>query len=96
MVGDLNARPEDSATKTYKTYWTDSFLVLPKEQIEGPTGTFNGHDVNRDMENSARIDYVYYRGKKITPVKYVCDTTKYNGLWPSDHCPVYVDFEIKY
>ena len=96
MAGDLNAKPEDPATATYKTYWTDSFLVLPEDKKEGPTGTFNGHDINRDMENSARIDYVYYRSKKITPVKYVCDTTKYNGLWASDHCPVYVDFEIKY
>lgn len=94
FAGDLNTREERTESEILRTYWTDAYMVLPQEKKFGPKGTFNHYDVTRDMETAPRIDYVYFRGEKIKPLKYVCDDTRYDGLYPSDHCPVYVDFAL--
>ena len=41
-----------------------------------------------------RIDFIYYRGKGVTPLRYVCNNRLYSGLFASDHFPVYVDFAL--
>lgn len=94
FVGDLNTRPETPSTECLKTYWNDAFLDLPSSAKKGPSGTFNGAQMDRDMETAIRIDYIYYKGATILPLKYVCNTKTYDGFYPSDHCPVYVDFVI--
>jgi exonuclease III len=71
------------------------YLSLPDTQRTGPHGTFNSHNVEKDMETAARIDYIYYRGDGVTPLNYCCDTTLYDGLYPSDHCPIYSDIIFK-
>lgn len=95
FMGDLNTRQERVESEILRSWWTDSFLSLPQDSKSGPSGTFNGHDTERDMEKAPRIDFVYYRGEGITPVRYRCDDTKYDGFYPSDHCPVSVDFDIR-
>lgn len=92
FIGDLNVPPTAESSKKSRSYWTDSFMALPDEAKEGPSGTFNGHDADRDMSQARRIDYVYFRGD-VTPVKYHCFDKKYDGLWPSDHCAVFVDMK---
>ncbi|MDD7153797.1 MAG: hypothetical protein SPF80_00165, partial [Candidatus Cryptobacteroides sp.] len=84
-------RPE---SEILRTWWKDSYIVLPADRKDGPKGTFNNHGLNEDMDIAPRIDFVYFRGEKIEPLRYVCDDTLYDGLYPSDHCPVYVDFLI--
>lgn len=93
LIGDLNNRPGTPGSQMLRTHWTDSFLFLPDDKKEGSKGTFNGHDVGRDMEKSQRIDYVYFRNSAV-PLKYHCSNKKYDGFWPSDHCAVYVDMKI--
>lgn len=94
FIGDLNTRQERNSSELLRSYWTDSFLTdIPHE---GPRGTFNSHDVTRDMDTAIRIDYIYYRGEGIVPRKYVVNDRKYDGFYASDHCPVYVDFTIKH
>lgn len=93
FLGDLNNRPDTPGSQILRTHWTDSYLYLPQECREGSQATFNGHDVNRDMNTTQRIDYVYFRNG-VTPLKYHCSNKKYDGFWPSDHCAVYVDMKI--
>lgn len=93
FLGDLNNRPNTPGSQILRTHWTDSYLYLPQESREGSQATFNGHDVNRNMNTTQRIDYVYFRNGA-TPLKYHCSNKKYDGFWPSDHCAVYVDMKI--
>lgn len=94
FVGDLNTREWTESSKLFRTYWNDSFLTLPAEARTGSAGTFNKRGQNEDMSLAPRIDYVYYRGEGVTPVGYTCDNRRFEGYYPSDHCPVYVDFII--
>ena len=94
FMGDLNTREERPESFILREWWSDSFLSLDGEAKSGPKGTFNNHGVNTDMEAAPRIDFVYYKGKGIVPLRYVCDDTLYDGFYPSDHCPVYTDFLI--
>lgn len=94
FMGDLNTREERNSSELLRTYWTDSYLSIAPELRSGPRGTFNSHNIEKDMQKAPRIDYVYYRGASITPLRYVVDTTIYNGIYPSDHCPLYVDFRF--
>lgn len=94
FVGDLNTREWTESSKLFCTYWSDSFLTLPAEARTGSAGTFNKRGQNEDMSLAPRIDYVYYRGEGVTPVGYTCDNRRFEGYYPSDHCPVYVDFII--
>ena len=94
FVGDFNARPDNPASVHFMEYWTDSFSAVGEENRKGPAGTFNGHDSDRDMEKARRIDYVYFRGG-ITPLAYECVDTQYDSIWPSDHCAIYAELELK-
>lgn len=94
FTGDLNTRPDTPSSETLRSCWTDVYYALPKENRSGPHGTFNSHNVAKDMEAAQRIDYIYYKGDEIKPLSYCCDTTLYDGLYPSDHCPVYADIQI--
>ena len=93
LIGDLNNRPDSEGSQILRTYWTDSFIALPQELKEGSEGTFNGVKINRDMNTSPRIDYVYFRNTD-APLKYGCFNNKYDGFWPSDHCAVYVEIKL--
>ena len=91
FVGDLNTRPESESSNILRTYWTDVYMLLPSDKKEGPHGTFNSHNVEKDMEKAARIDYIYINGSNVTPLNYCCFTGLYDGFYPSDHCPIYSD-----
>lgn len=95
FVGDLNTRPESESSKILRTYWSDVYMVLPTDKRTGPHGTFNSHNVKKDMEKAQRIDYIYINGSTITPINYCCFTGLYDGLYPSDHCPIYSDILIQ-
>lgn len=95
-MGDLNTREERAESRTLRSYWNDAYLSTHVEKRIGPYGSFNNHGLNEDMDLAPRIDFVYYRGTGITPVRYVTDATKYGDIYPSDHCPVYVDFIIRH
>ena len=94
LIGDLNTRQERPESEILRSWWTDTYMALPAERRKGPKGTFNSHDVTKDMESAPRIDFIYYRGEGIVPMEYVVNDTVVNGIYPSDHCPVYADFFI--
>ena len=96
FVGDFNAKETDASSEFYRTYWVDAYRSFDADTLrrEGPPGTFNGWKPQTIKGPSRRIDYVYFRGKGIQPLRYVCDDMLFGGNLASDHYPVYVDFRI--
>ena len=79
----------------YRSWWTDSYHCFDGDtaQRKGPEGTFNGWQL--DKEPFPRIDFIYYQGDTVTPLCYCCNDSRYDGLFASDHFPVWVDFSIQ-
>ena len=92
FVGDLNTKPESASSTYYRTYWNDTFMTIDPSLREGCEPTYNGF---KHEEGTSRIDFLYYRGADVTPTYYKCDNTLYDGLYPSDHWPVFADFTIE-
>lgn len=93
FVGDMNARPSGAASVAYRRYWSDAYYGVGASGRSGPAATYNGFDLDLDLYSSeSRIDYIYYRGA--TPQNYVCNDTRYDGYYASDHLPVYSDMKI--
>ena len=93
-----NGKFEDGKwLEVYRGYWTDSFHYFDDrpELREGPAGTFNGWKPDMKLGPGRRIDYIYFRGKGVQPLRYCCDASRFGGLMASDHYPVFVDFNIK-
>ena len=97
FVGDLNTTERDDASAVYRSHWTDSYHFFDEkpEFRTGPEVTFNGWNLVDPAANHNRIDFIYYRGKGVTPLRYCCNDARYDGFFASDHFPVWVDFEIQ-
>lgn len=94
FVGDMNASPDCAATNVYRQHWKDVYLEVGASNITGPLATYNGFNLSANLNNATkRIDYIYYRNAH--PVNYVCFDKKYEGLYPSDHFPIYSDMIVK-
>jgi endonuclease/exonuclease/phosphatase family metal-dependent hydrolase len=94
FVGDMNAAPDSPATNVYRQHWKDVYLEVGAQNIAGPLSTYNGFNLTANLNNATkRIDYIYYRNAM--PVNYVCFDKKYEGLYPSDHFPIYSDMIVK-
>lgn len=99
LVGDMNAAPDDPATAVYLQgkepfKWNDAYAKVPAAARMGGVITFHGKKEIGDVADASnRIDYIYYKNlpKVLT---YKVDYSKYNGYYPSDHCPVSVTFDI--
>ena len=96
FLGDLNATDTDTCSETYRSYWTDAYRWFDDNPAfrEGPVGTFNAWRPAVIKGPRRRIDFVYFRGNGIRPLRYVCDDTLFDGLCASDHFPVYIDFRL--
>ena len=97
FVGDMNADENHEASAVYRTHWADSWHAFDDDPSlrTGPEATFNGWKLDEVPATYRRIDFIYYRGKGVTPLRYVCNDARYDGLFASDHFPVYVDFSIQ-
>jgi endonuclease/exonuclease/phosphatase family metal-dependent hydrolase len=91
LLGDFNATPERAC---YKIFTGKNDKASPK----GPwfknaaskpwPGTYHGFEGHTDGEH---IDWILYRGN-IVPVDYSVVVSTFNGIYPSDHFPVYAKF----
>lgn len=88
FVGDFNVKPDHGMYGIIAEYWKDSFVEAPVR--EGAADTFNEW---KHPEGTRRIDFIFYRSGA-EPLLYRCDNTLYEGLYPSDHFPLYTDFRI--
>ena len=94
FVGDMNMRESSDAGSSYATisaHWTDPYKVLDATKRTGCAGSYNGY---ANPTGKYRIDFVFYRGEGITPKLYCCDNKLYDGLYASDHFPVWVEYAI--
>lgn len=95
FVGDMNAREsteEGSVYMTYISWWKDSYKEVESAKRTGPVNTYNGFT---SPTGKYRLDYVFYRGSGFRPVSYCCDNTLYDGLYASDHFPVWAEFAFE-
>ncbi len=91
VMGDLNSLPSEKPVKVLS-----GFLQYPRNTntvaIEGPAGTYNGFDTTNLP--AKQIDYIF--SKNLIPKQYIhINDKRQNGLWISDHLPVYGVFEYR-
>ncbi|MFO8083401.1 MAG: endonuclease/exonuclease/phosphatase family protein [Desulfobacterales bacterium] len=93
LVGDFNCLPSQSCHKVFTG--EDQDLVVKKGRVFKPVfhkpyqGTHHGFSGNAG-EN--QIDWIMYSGD-IKPVKWGVVQSKFAGIYPSDHFPLYAVFE---
>jgi len=94
VVGDLNAPPRSSPYR----HLVDSDGPALRDALyesarphHGPLATFNGFDAQ--VQPGERIDYVFVRGP-LTVQRHGTLTDRWNGHFPSDHCPVVADVSL--
>ena len=86
LTGDFNLTPNEEPIVQIRKFMLDSREVT-EEPPYGPTGTFNGFDINADL-SSRRIDYIFIHGN-IKVLKYATLTDFNEHRFPSDHLPVF-------
>ena len=88
VMGDFNAAPIDAPIKLLSKNLDDSFNQFTQEK---PFGTFNGFELNSILIN--RIDYIFTKNLHVYEYEHIYKKLP-NGLWPSDHLPVFISVEI--
>ncbi len=90
LLGDFNALPGSAAIRSILSVMDDP-LQLPGIDLDGPYGTFNGFDVERELDN--RIDYIFTKGVHVRTYAHIPDRRD-DGGFVSDHLPVVVTCEL--
>ena len=85
VMGDFNATPNDAPIKLLSKNLKDAFNVFP---VKKPVGTFNGFDLNSKLLK--RIDYIFTKNIEVVEFRHIHKKLS-NGLWPSDHLPVFIN-----
>jgi len=95
VLGDLNAPPR---TPPYRHLVDPEGPALRDALYDsigphhGPVATFNGFD--DQVQPGGRIDYVFVRGP-LTVRRHGTLTDRWNGHFPSDHCPVLAEVTVQ-
>lgn len=88
ICGDMNSLDTTDAYKTYTKHYKDSRKIA--KEVNGVLGTAH----NFGQVRPVRIDYIFVN-EKVSVSNYNVDNTCYpNGLYPSDHFPVFIDAQI--
>jgi endonuclease/exonuclease/phosphatase family metal-dependent hydrolase len=83
IMGDFNCQSGSTEIAPFFHWYKDAWSEAKKI---GTATAFNETGATR----STRIDYVFYRGLKLVSVD--VPDTRVDGVWPSDHHPVVVEF----
>lgn len=94
LTGDLNTGAGTRPILTLSEILTDS-RAASKTAPEGPMGTSNGMDPDRDFAVMNRIDYIFVSSKHVTVHRYSVLADLTNNIYPSDHFPVIIEAELK-
>ncbi|WP_034920494.1 endonuclease/exonuclease/phosphatase family protein [Gillisia sp. CAL575] len=93
VTGDFNVEPNDEVIKKFEQFTQDSKMMSTKV-VFGPNGTFNGFQFSEPVER--RIDYIMFgKGFGLSVEKYGVLSDSKDLKYPSDHLPVYVEFNLK-
>ncbi|GGG34683.1 hypothetical protein GCM10011414_00170 [Croceivirga lutea] len=91
VMGDFNSEPNSPPIQTFTSYLDDG-VAISEKSLYGPKGTFNGFDENLIPQN--RIDYIFCKNlKSVQKYRHINDKRN-NGLCPSDHLPIYMEFTL--
>ncbi|UOY05856.1 endonuclease/exonuclease/phosphatase family protein [Muricauda sp. SCSIO 64092] len=92
LMGDFNLEPDTPGIQLISGKLEDSHQAAGTNS-HGPRGTFNGFEMQKDV--TRRIDYIFFdpSGFKILKSSIVNESKE--GLYPSDHFPVYVELTFK-
>ncbi len=89
VMGDFNMESNTRGIALLKTKLNDSYDVS-KTTPSGPPGTYSRF--NTEIIPERRIDYIFTRGFEVSEYQQIDDKRK-NGLWISDHLPVYAELK---
>ena len=89
LMGDFNSIPNSPPVNKIKTELSDA-LEIALEELQGPTGTFNGFDA--DLPIKKRIDYIFTGNFKALSYLHINDRLN-NNRHISDHLPVMVKIQ---
>jgi len=96
LTGDLNDRPftypYNTIVNSLNPFYLDDAKTVTKSPHHGPTYTFVGFDF---IGISGRvIDYVFVNSR-IEVLQHAVLSDNWDGIYPSDHLPVFVEFNLK-
>lgn len=91
LTGDFNGTPDSEPIQIFSAALNDG-LKVSETPLYGPKGTFNAFDISKTPEN--RIDYIFVQGLNVVKYRHI-DDKRSNGLYISDHLPVFAQFEMK-
>jgi endonuclease/exonuclease/phosphatase family metal-dependent hydrolase len=94
LTGDFNTPPNSGPYNTItESDLKDVFPNLDGDSKYGTEYTTNGWDIEAGDDRD-RIDYVFYKGKKIAPLRYHVLDGQRGNRFISDHFPVLVHFHF--
>ena len=85
LMGDFNLTPETKPIKILKSRFSD--VMGSKDFNKSFNGTFTGFNIHENA--TRRIDYIFEKDFKVFDAKHLLIKTT-NGLWASDHHPVFL------
>ena len=91
LTGDFNIRPEEEPYEVLLKELEDTFLQADQKYTPGYTFNAWNYEGEGDFH---RIDYIFYKGQEIKPLKYHVLDGQRGKRFISDHFPVIVKFSI--
>ena len=92
FMGDFNSEPTEERIVNLKKEMLDTYDVSIEKPF-GPTGTFNAFKHNETV--TKRIDYIFIsKNNKLKVKKFAVLSDSKDLKYPSDHLPVYTEFEF--
>ena len=91
LTGDFNFSKESECYSFIDNYGLVEDAYKISENVYGTDVTFNGFE--DDLTNKSKIDFIFV-SSKINVIHHAIIGDKFNGVYPSDHMPVIMDFKI--
>lgn len=94
LTGDFNADERSTAIHQLKANFAaekivDTYRVIYPNEV---LSTFNNFSAIRD---GRKIDYIFVEENKMKTLNAFCDTSTFNGRYPSDHFPISAVVQLK-
>ncbi|MBC7808771.1 MAG: endonuclease/exonuclease/phosphatase family protein [Akkermansiaceae bacterium] len=90
LMGDLNLTPDTVPVRKLAAALRNSRAVTEAKPY-GPSGTFNGFDITRPLEQP--IDYIFV-SPGVRVLKYAVLPDNWGARYPSDHLPVLIRADL--
>lgn len=88
-TADFNFVPGSAGWHSMRSWFRDVREAVAPDSRQG---TIHGYKNFNECETI--IDYCFYHGKGVRPTGYEVITRSFDGKYPSDHFPMYYEFEV--